>query len=90
MNFEFTLNAWDDFEYWLDTDTEVIQKIKDLLHDIRRNPFKGLGKPEPLKFDFKGCWSRRITGEHRLVYKVVGKKGEDQRCLILQCRYHYD
>ena len=80
MNFEFTVNAWDDFEYWLDTDMEVIKKIKDLLNDIRRNPFKGLGKPEPLKFDFKGCWSRRITGEHRLVYKVVGKKGEDQKC----------
>ena len=90
MNFEFTVNAWDDFEYWLDTDMEVIKKIKDLLNDIRRNPFKGLGKPEPLKFDFKGCWSRRITGEHRLVYKVVGKKGEDQKCVILQCRFHYD
>jgi toxin YoeB len=90
MNFEFTLNAWEDFEYWLEHDIEIVLKIKELLNDIKRNPFKGLGKPEPLRYDLKGYWSRRITGEHRLVYKVDGAKGKNQKCYILQCRYHYD
>lgn len=90
MNFEFSENAWEDFEFWLDHDTAIVDKIKELLKDIRKAPFKGLGKPEPLRFDLKGYWSRRITGEHRLVYKVEGKKGKDQKCFILQCRFHYD
>jgi len=90
MNFEFTLNAWEDLEYWIDADPEIVSKIRDLLKDIRRAPFQGLGKPEPLKYDLKGYWSRRITGEHRLVYKVEGKKNENQKCVILQCRFHYD
>jgi toxin YoeB len=90
MNFEFTLNAWEEFEYWIETDPEVVAKIKDLLRDIRKNPFQGMGKPEPLKYDLKGYWSRRITGEHRLVYKVEGKKGENQKCTVIQCRFHYD
>jgi len=68
----------------------MVVKIKELLQDIRKNPFQGIGKPEPLRYDLKGCWSRRITGEHRLVYKVEGKKGKDQKCYILQCRFHYD
>ena len=75
MNFEFTLNGWGDFEYWIDNDPGVVIKIKELLSYIQRNPFQGIGKPEPLKYDLKGYWSRRITGEHRLVYKVEGKKG---------------
>jgi toxin YoeB len=90
MNFEFTLNAWEDFGYWLEHDQEIVLKIKDLLNDIKRNPFQGLGKPEPLRYDLKGFWSRRITGEHRLVYKIEGTKGTNQKCYILQCRYHYD
>jgi toxin YoeB len=90
MNFEFTLNAWEDFEYWLEHDQEIAIKIRELLKDIKRNPFQGLGKPEPLKYDLKGYWSRRITGEHRLVYKIEGTKGQNQKCYILQCRYHYD
>jgi len=65
-------------------------RIKELLQDIRKNPFQGIGKPEALKYDLKGCWSRRITGEHRLVYKVEEKKGKDQKCYILQCKFHYD
>ena len=89
MKYEFTENAWEDFEYWLETDTEIVDKIKDLLKDIKSTPFKGLGKPEPLKYDLKGYWSRRITAEHRLVYKVDGRKGLDQKCIILQCRFHY-
>jgi len=90
MNFEFTTNAWQDFEYWIDNDDEAAEKIRDLLKDISRSPFQDLRKPEPLKFDLKGYWSRRITGEHRLVYKIKGTKGKDQKCIILQCRFHYD
>jgi len=90
MRIEFTENAWDDFQYWLDNDLEVVSKIKTLLGEIQRTPFKGTGKPEPLKFDLKGFWSRRISGEHRLVYKVEGKKGEDQKCSVIQCRFHYE
>ena len=90
MNFEFTINAWEDFEYWMETDIDTVNKIKDLLKEIRKTPFKGLGKPEPLKFNLKGYWSRRIIGEHRLVYKVDGKKSIDQKCYILQCRFYYD
>jgi toxin YoeB len=90
MIFEFTVNGWEDFEYWIDNDPDVSEKIRALLKDISRNPFQGLGKPEPLKFDLKGYWSRRISGEHRLVYKIEGSKGKDQKCIILQCRFHYD
>lgn len=90
MNIVFTKNAWEDFEYWIENDTSFVAKIKDLLRSIIQTPFKGLGKPEPLKHGLKGFWSRRITHEHRLVYKVTGKKGVDQRCIIVQCRFHYD
>jgi len=90
MNFEFTDHGWDDFQFWIATDNSITQKIKDLLNDIKKTPFSGLGKPEPLKYELKGHWSRRITGEHRLVYKVDGKKGIDQKCCIVQCRFHYD
>ena len=90
MNFEFTENGWQDFQYWIETDSSIVSKIKDLLNEIRKTPFQGTGKPEPLRHDLKGYWSRRITGEHRLVYKVEGKKGIDQKCFILQCRFHYD
>ena len=90
MNVQFTQNAWDDFSYWLEADEEVVGRITALIQEIKQNPFKGTGKPEPLKFDLQGFWSRRITGEHRLVYKVEGKRGEKQTCYIIQCRYHYD
>lgn len=90
MNFEFTENGWEDFQYWIETDSSIVEKIKDLLNEIKKAPFQGTGKPEPLKHDLKGFWSRRITGEHRLVYKVEGKKGVDQKCYVIQCRFHYD
>ncbi len=89
MSFEFTENAWEEFQYWIETDTEIVIKIKELLNDIRKTFFQGIGKPEPLKYDLKGFWSRRISGEHRLVYKIEGKKGVDQKCYIVQCRFHY-
>lgn len=90
MIFEFTENAWEDFCYWLDHDKDAVQKIRELLIAIQKDPFKGIGKPEPLKFSLQGCWSRRISAEHRLVYRISGYKGVDQRCTIIQCRFHYD
>lgn len=90
MDISFTPNGWEDFEYWIDSDPDTISRIKDLIKSIRQDPFRGLGKPEPLKYDLKGYWSRRITAEHRIVYKVSGTKGADQKCVIIQCRFHYD
>jgi toxin YoeB len=89
MIVEFSENGWEDFEYWIEQDKAMVEKIKDLLKSIRQEPFGGIGKPEPLKHGLKGFWSRRITQEHRLIYRVSGKKGVDQRCSIIQCRYHY-
>lgn len=90
MDIVFTKNAWEDFEYWIENDPELVVKIKELLKSIRQNPFTGIGKPEPLKYDLKGFWSRRINSEHRLVYKISGVKGVDHKCFVLQCRFHYD
>jgi toxin YoeB len=90
MDFEFTENGWEDFQYWIEIDHSIVEKIKNLLNEIKKTSFQGTGKPEPLKHDLKGFWSRRITGEHRLVYKVEGKKGVGQKCFIIQCRFHYD
>ena len=90
MDILFTPNAWEDIEFWISNDIDALSKIKEIIRSIRQDPFKGLGKPEPLKYDLKGYWSRRITGEHRIVYKVSGSKGVDQKCLIIQCRFHYD
>jgi toxin YoeB len=90
MNISFTINGWEDLEYWIVTDPDTVIRIKDIIKSIRQDPFRGLGKPEPLKYDLKGYWSRRITSEHRIVYKVSGNKGVDQKCIIIQCRFHYD
>ena len=80
--------AWEDYIHWQRSDPKVLQAINDLIKDIRRDPFRGLGKPEPLKHALAGWWSRRITGEHRLVYRVSGKDA-GQLIEIVQCRYHY-
>ncbi len=77
-------SSWEDYLYWQDTDRETVKKINVLLKDILRNPFSGLGKPEPLTGNYKGYWSRRINQEHRLIYKV-----EDKMIIIASCRYHY-
>lgn len=90
MDISFTSNGWEDLEYWIDNDPDTVTRIKDLIKSIRQDPFRGLAKPEPLRYDLKGYWSRRITSEHRIVYKVSGTKGIDQKCVILQCRFHYD
>lgn len=84
MEIVFQTQAWEDYQYWLEKDSKVLQRINDLIKDTTRSPFKGIGKPEPLKGDLSGCWSRRITDEHRLVYIV-----QDKRLHILQCRFHY-
>jgi toxin YoeB len=90
MNLEFTETAWKDFMYWVDNDNDIVLRISELIKSIKRTPASGIGKPELLRFDFKGCWSRRINREHRIVYRIEGKKGVNQKCVILQCRYHYE
>lgn len=70
MGICFTKNGWEEFEYWIENDADTAVKIKELINSIRENPFKGIGKPEPLRHDLKSFWSRRINGEYRLVYKV--------------------
>ena len=77
-------DAWDDYLYWLHTDKQIAKRINTLVKDIQREPFAGIGKPEPLKYNLTGYWSRRITEEHRLVYKADG-----DHIIIIQCRYHY-
>ena len=80
----FADKAWEDYLYWQKNNKQVLKKINTLIKEIKREPFKGLGEPEPLKYNWSGYWSRRITLEHRLVYKV-----QDNNLLIAQCRYHY-
>ena len=85
MEIKWTKNAADDLHYWKKNNPKILKRIKELLNDIITHPFTGIGKPEPLKYNLSGCWSRRITGDNRLVYKV----GDDGNIIILQCRYHY-
>jgi toxin YoeB len=80
--------GWEDYLYWQAENDKTLQIINDLIRDIKRDPFKGLGKPEPLKYALQGFWSRRITGEHRLVYRLSGK-GDSYQVEIIACRYHY-
>jgi toxin YoeB len=84
MELVWQSNAWEDYLYWQHQDKKILLRINDLIKDTSRSPFKGIGKPEPLKGDLSGCWSRRITDEHRLVYTI-----RDKRLHILQCRFHY-
>jgi toxin YoeB len=85
----FTESGWNDYLHWVHTDQDMLDRLNRLIEDTRRAPFTGLGKPEPLRRELSGWWSRRITGEHRLVYRVTGQRGEDQRIEIAQCRHHY-
>ncbi len=84
MDLVFQSKGWEDYIYWQQTDKKVLQRINELIKETLRTPFNGIGKPEPLKGNFAGCWSRRITDEHRLIYQV-----RESRLHILQCRYHY-
>ncbi|MCK5855797.1 MAG: Txe/YoeB family addiction module toxin [Sulfurovaceae bacterium] len=84
MILSFADDAWEDYLYWQQQDKKILKKINRLIKEIQREPFEGIGEPEPLKYNWSGYWSRRITIEHRLVYKVT-----DDSLLIAQCRYHY-
>ncbi|MEY0304786.1 Txe/YoeB family addiction module toxin [Providencia manganoxydans] len=84
MKLTWSAEAWEDYLYWQDTDKKTVKKINELIKDASRTPFEGKGKPEPLKHNLAGFWSRRITSEHRLVYAV-----SDDSLLIASCRYHY-
>lgn len=84
MPIKFSDQAWEDYLYWQANDRVTIKRINTLLKEIQRSPFEGIGKPEPLKHNLSGFWSRRIDEEHRLVYSV-----QDDTISIAQCRYHY-
>lgn len=85
MNIVFSKNAWEDYTSWLREGRKMLKKINELIKDIQRTPFSGKGKPEPLKYDLTRYWSRRITLDHRLVYKF-----ENETIYIIACKYHYD
>ncbi|MBF9016491.1 MULTISPECIES: Txe/YoeB family addiction module toxin [unclassified Oceanispirochaeta] len=76
--------SWQDYLYWQQNDRKVLRKINELIKGIQRDPFAGTGKPEPLKHNLQGCWSRRIDQEHRIVYRIRNNSIE-----IISCRYHY-
>ena len=84
MKIVFSEHAWDDYLYWQNADKKIVKRINTLIREIERTPYQGQGKPEPLKHSLSGYWSRRITDEHRLVYKV-----ENDAVFIAQLRYHY-
>ena len=84
MNLTFTPTAWEDYEWFVQHDRKLIKRINQLIQEILRSPFEGIGKPEPLKGDLSGYWSRRINDEHRLVYAA-----RDDGVIVIACRYHY-
>ncbi|MDP2260482.1 MAG: Txe/YoeB family addiction module toxin [Caulobacter sp.] len=88
MKLVFAERAWEDYLHWQANDPNILERLNGLIKECRRTPFKGTGKPEPLKGDLKGLWSRRITLEDRLVYRVSGT-GNEQLLEIVQCRLHY-
>lgn len=85
MKITFSEIAWEDYLSWEKEDKKMLKKINELIKDIQRHPSEGIGKPEPLKFDLRGFWSRRIDREHRLVYQIV-----ENELIIYSCRFHYD
>ena len=88
MKVSFTSDGWDDFCHWIEADRKVLVRIKRLISESSRHPFEGIGKPEPLRGQLAGWWSRRIDKEHRLVYRIEGT-GAEAVLTIAQCRYHY-
>jgi toxin YoeB len=84
MRLTWLPNGWKDYLYWQENDRKILQRVNELIKDAQRNPFTGLGKPQALRNNLSGWWSRRITQEHRLIYKV-----ENECLLIMQCRFHY-
>jgi len=85
MKITFSKNSWEEYVFWQKEDKKILKRINQLIKDIQQTPFRGIGNPEPLKYDLSGFWSRRIDREHRLVYQVF-----DQEILIYSCKYHYD
>jgi len=84
MKLIWSEKSWDDYLSWQKLDKKILKKINTLIKEVKRNPFDGIGKPEPLKHELAGYWSRRISDEHRLVYEV-----SDESVFIVSCRYHY-
>ena len=84
MNLSFTPQSWEDYQYWQQADKQVLKRINELIKDTLRSPHQGIGKPEPLRQGLSGYWSRRITEEHRMVYRQV-----ESGLLLIQLRYHY-
>lgn len=84
MRLVWDINAWEDYLWWQTQDRKILRRINQLIGDVLRNGNDGIGKPEPLRYDFAGYWSRRLTEEHRLVYKIT-----DTELRIAACRYHY-
>jgi toxin YoeB len=84
MKIVFLDQGWEDYLYWQNTDKALLKKINSLIKEIERTPFEGNGKPEPLRHNLAGYWSRRINLEHRLVYKI-----DNDTLIVFQCRYHY-
>ena len=84
MKLIWSEKSWSDYLYWQKIDKKILNKINTLIKDIKREPFSGIGNPEPLKYELGGSWSRRINDEHRLVYEVL-----DESIYIISCRYHY-
>ena len=85
MKYVFVEESWEDYLYWQKIDKKILKRINLLLKDISRQPYHGIGKPEPLKHNYRGYWSRRINGEHRLIYQV-----RENELRIIKCRFHYD
>lgn len=85
MILSWTKDAWDDYLYWQTQDRKTLKRINTLLRDMKRNPFDGIGKPEPLKWEYQGAWSRRINSANRIIYTVI-----DEQLCILSCRDHYE
>lgn len=84
MNILFTSASWSDYLYWHKNDKKILCRINELITNLTRNPYEGIGKPEPLKHQLHGCWSRRIDQEHRIVYEIL-----DSVVLIISCRFYY-
>lgn len=85
MKYVFVEESWEDYMYWPKNDKKLLKRLNILLNDISRSPFSGIGKPEALKYKYKGYWSRRINAEHRLIYTI-----KDDSIIIAKCRFHYD
>ncbi len=85
MNIKFTNKSFEDFSYWIGTDKRKVKRILELIKDIQKHPFEGIGKPEALKYNLQGYYSRRIDQEHRLIYKI-----DNDELAIISCRYHYE